>query len=223
MLASIDQSQVRLIFVYSLMTALACWLWVLPFFFIKNISPKGIGIAKAIAAWLMIAASFGMINEWVTHSVRWVFRGILIWIVIIMWAKRFVHAREDKISFWNISGKSAAQLILFLAIMTVHSGTEGIAMWFAFWPSRKLWLLVAWVMAIQNIPEWLAIASVMIPKGVSRRKAVWRAIVSSLPQPLVAVPAFIFVSIFEPLLPWWLLYDIIGKCYRVARDFVTMC
>lgn len=59
-------------------------------------------------------------------------------------------------------------------------------------------------MAIQNIPEGLAIASVMVPKGVKPRKAVLRAIFSSLPQPLVAVPAFIFVTMFQPLLPWGL-------------------
>jgi zinc transporter, ZIP family len=88
--------------------------------------------------------------------------------------------------------------------MTVHSGTEGIAMGFAFGPSWKVGLLVALVMAIQNIPEGLAIASVMVPKGVSPRKAVGRAIFSSLPQPLIAVPAFIFVSMFQPLLPYGL-------------------
>jgi zinc transporter, ZIP family len=31
-----------------------------------------------------------------------------------------------------------------------------------------------------------------------------RAIFSSLPQPIIAVPAFIFVSIFQPLLPYGL-------------------
>lgn len=31
-----------------------------------------------------------------------------------------------------------------------------------------------------------------------------RSIFSSLPQPLIAVPAFIFVTMFQPLLPWGL-------------------
>ena len=121
-----------------------------------------------------------------------------------MIAKRFVQKREQHLNFDGATGKTAGQLILFLAIMTVHSGTEGIAMGFAFGPSWKLGLLVAAVMAIQNIPEGLAVASVMVPKGVSPRKAMLRAIFSSLPQPLVAVPAFIFVTMFQPLLPWGL-------------------
>jgi len=41
----------------------------------------------------------------------------------------------------------------------------------------------------------------MVPKGISPWKAVWWSIFSSLPQPLIAVPAFLFVSAFQPLLP----------------------
>lgn len=197
---TIDRNQVWIIFIYSLISALACGLWAVPFFFIKNISKKGIGIAKSIAAWLMMAASFGMINEGISYSVWWVILGIFIGMWIIMWAKKLVHAHEGKMTFGSTKGKTASQLLLFLIIMTVHSGTEGIAMWFAFWPSRKLGLIVALVMAIQNIPEWLALASVMVPKWISPRKAVLRSIFSSLPQPLIAVPAFLFVATFQPLI-----------------------
>lgn len=204
MFSTIDRNQVAIIFVYSLITAIACGVWAVPFFFLKNISQKWIGIAKSIAAGLMIAASFAMINQGISYSIRWVFFGIMIGMGIIMIAKRFVQKREQHLNFDGATGKTAGQLILFLAIMTVHSGTEGIAMGFAFGPSWKLGLLVAAVMAIQNIPEGLAVASVMVPKGVSPRKAMLRAIFSSLPQPLVAVPAFIFVTMFQPLLPWGL-------------------
>lgn len=203
-MSNIDRNQVGIIFVYSLLTALACGLWAVPFFFLKNISKRGVWIAKSIAAWLMIAASFGMINEWVWHGLWWVVGWIVIGMCIVMWAKHLVHQHEDTMSFENTTGKTAWQLLMFLIIMTVHSGTEGIAMWFAFGPSWKLGLLVALVMAIQNIPEWLAIGSVMVPKWVSPRKAVLWSIFSSLPQPLVAVPAFLFVSAFQPLLPWGL-------------------
>lgn len=153
MFSSIDRHQVAIIFVYSLITAIACGLGALPFFFLKNISTKGVGIAKSIAAGLMIAASFAMINQGIEYSVRAVFFGIMIGMAIIMLAKQFVQKREQHLNFDGTTGKTAGQLILFLAIMTVHSGTEGIAMGFAFGPSRKLGLLVAAVMAIQNIPE----------------------------------------------------------------------
>jgi len=47
---SIDWNQVAIIFVYSLLTALACGIGAIPFFWLKGISKQGIGIAKSIAA-----------------------------------------------------------------------------------------------------------------------------------------------------------------------------
>ena len=37
--------------------------------------------------------------------------------------------------------------------------------------------------------------------GASVAKCIWYSILTSLPQPVVAVPAFLLVSVFQPLLP----------------------
>jgi len=42
---------------------------------------------------------------------------------------------------------------------------------------------------------------VMVPRGASVGKAAWWSILSSAPQPLLAVPAFMFVLAFAPVLP----------------------
>ena len=56
--------------------------------------------------------------------------------------------------------------------------------------------------AVHNIPEGLAISAVLRPRGVSVWKCAGWSIFSSLPQPLMAVPAFLFVEVFRPALPY---------------------
>ena len=56
----------------------------------------------------------------------------------------------------------------------------------------------------QCFEQGLAISFVLVPRGVSAWAAVAWSIFSSLPQPLTAVPAFLFVHWFESLLPFGL-------------------
>jgi zinc transporter ZupT len=61
--------------------------------------------------------------------------------------------------------------------------------------------VISAAIAVHNIPEGLAISLVLIPRGFTVGKAALWSIGSSLPQPLMAVPAFLFVGWFAPLLP----------------------
>ncbi len=64
--------------------------------------------------------------------------------------------------------------------------------------------LITVAIAVHNIPEGVAITAVMRPQGVSVARCAGWSVLSSLPQPLMAVPAFLFVEAVRPALPWGL-------------------
>jgi zinc transporter ZupT len=91
-----------------------------------------------------------------------------------------------------------------LVVMTVHSFSEGVAVGVSFGGGITLATLITVAIAVHNIPEGVAISAVMRPRGVSVVKCAGWSVFSSLPQPLMAVPAFLFVELFRPALPWGL-------------------
>jgi zinc transporter ZupT len=71
----------------------------------------------------------------------------------------------------------------------------------SFGDSPSFGSIISVAIAIHNIPEGLAISLVLIPHGASIRSAALWSIFSSLPQPIMAVPAFLFVLTFKTYLP----------------------
>ena len=188
------------VFLYALITAVATGLGAVPFFLFKKLTRKWLGISNAIAAGLMLAASFGLIYEGLEYDLWKTVGGTLIGLAFIILSKRFIN-RNKEFRIAELNKVDTAKILLILGVMTLHSFTEGVSVGVSFSGSLDLGLFITTAIAVHNIPEGLAISLVMIPRGTSPIKAAWWSIFSSLPQPLMAVPAFLFVEVFNQYLP----------------------
>ena len=78
---------------------------------------------------------------------------------------------------------------------------SGIGVGVSYGGGERLGLLITIAIAAHNVPEGLAISVVLVPRGASVRSAAWWSVFSSLPQPLIAPLAYLFVESFTPFLP----------------------
>ncbi|HEX9751360.1 MAG TPA: ZIP family metal transporter [candidate division Zixibacteria bacterium] len=188
------------VFAVAMLTALATGLGAMPFLFFPTVSRRWLSISNAVAAGLMLAASHSLIVEGNHYSLYKTLIGILIGMAVIAVSDRILEKRKD-LHIGRLSGADGRKAILILGVMTMHSFAEGVGVGVSFGGTEALGIMISLVIAIHNIPEGLAISLVMVPRGTTIWKAAWWSVFSSLPQPLMAVPAYLFVSIFEPFLP----------------------
>lgn len=191
-----------LVFLAGLVTALATGLGAVPFVWIRETSPRILALTNAIAAGLMLGASFGLIAEGTRYGTAQTILGGGVGVAFILLGERLLAGRE--IPFGELGGAGARKILLILAVMTLHSFSEGVAVGVAFGGGEKLATLITLAIAVHNVPEGLAISAVLRPRGSSVLACALWSVFSSLPQPLMAVPAFLFVDSFRPVLPYGL-------------------
>jgi ZIP family zinc transporter len=191
------------VFWAALATALATGLGALPFLITPRVSRRWLAIANAVAGGLMLGASHGLISEGLHIGELRTVLGIVVGVIFIAIFHRVLD-NQGELSVGQLRGVDASKAVMIVGVMTLHSFTEGVGVGVSFGGGRELGLLITIAIAVHNIPEGLAISLVLIPRGTSVLRAGWWSIFSSLPQPLMAVPAFLFVLLFEPILPFGL-------------------
>lgn len=206
------------VFLYALITALATGLGALPFAFVRGVSGAATAWANAVASGLMLGASFGLVAEG-THYGAWqTVLGATVGVGFILLTQRVV-ARYD-VRMGDVAGRSAQRMLLVLIVMTVHSFSEGVAVGVAFGGGMALATAITVAIAVHNIPEGLAISAVMRPRGASLVACAWWSVFSSLPQPLMAVPAFLLVESLRPALPYGIGFAAGAMVYMVLVELL---
>ena len=169
-------------------------------------------MASAVAAGMMTAASISLFWEGVaftephdtseisTHARTAI--GALLGLFFILGTKGILDRYED-LKVAGMDGTDARKALLVFFVMTLHSFSEGVGIGVSFGGTHgsELGMFISASLAVHNVPEGLAICVVLLPKGTSKVTAALWAVATSLPQPLMAVPAYMFVHHFIPIVP----------------------
>ena len=216
--SKLDSTTVNILHVwaYSWMTAVCTGLGAVPFFMIDNVNDFWLGICNALAGGMMIAASFVLVYEGAAEgfdeqadeavpfyvTIIKLLIGFLLGVGFVRICRKRLVEYED-LKMGNLDGLEARKILLVVGVMTIHSLSEGVGIGVAFSGRAGLRLgsVVSSSLAVHNIPEGLAVALVLVPKGISAKGAVVWSIFSSIPQPVMAIPTYLFVAQFLHVLP----------------------
>lgn len=102
----------------------------------------------------------------------------------------------------GLVGAGVRRSVLVFVVLLVHSLPEGLAIGTAYASDTAgLSLFVILAIGLQNVPEGTSVAIPMDAAGYPPTRQFWAAVLTSAPQPLGAVGAFLLVDQVEPLLP----------------------
>lgn len=187
----------------SAITVLSNGLGGLPFVFMKHFPKNLARLGWAFSGGLMLSASvFNLIYPGLEDGgIIPVAVGILLGAVLMTITSSWLDDHNFQVE--GLSDAGSKRIILVLATLFIHSFPEGIAIGVAYGSGEaQLGLLIAIAIAIHNIPEGLAVALPLNAEGVSGWKGVGWAIFSGVPQLIAAVPAYLAVRAFRPILPY---------------------
>jgi zinc transporter ZupT len=187
------------VFLVALATAFATGLGVLPVLVVRANKGRSVALSSALAAGFMLGASAGLFYEGVNLNFVRTALGAIAGVAFIFATGSYLESRPEA-QIGTLRGARGLTALMVIGVMTIHSFTEGVAVGVSFAGKESLGILISLAIAVHNIPEGVAISLALMPFGVSAPRAAAWSVFSSLPQPLMAVPAFLAVSTFEPLL-----------------------
>lgn len=198
--------------VAGLLASLACGFGVAPLLLRRLDPTRHIGVGYGFAGGLMVSASvYNLIYPGLTGGqadmrfapVLGVTFGILAGALLIWAVDRWLRGKDFESGSWSGFG-GRASILIFLA-MSVHSIPEGVAVGVGYASQamydNELGLYIALAIGIHNVPEGLAVA---IPLRAAGARLPWcflAAFLTSLPQPIAAIPASIASWLFRPIMP----------------------
>lgn len=234
------------VFAYGWLTCITTGLGAAPFMFVgaDSVSETSLAIANTVASGMMISASAGMLAEAHDHSGPgdWqLILGLVVGVIFMRVSQRMLGDEEEAgveaLHEAILERRHWRKAMLIFTVMFCHSAAEGIAVGVAFdrqLLNKQFGRYISILLAVHNMPEGLAVALVLVPRGISAPLAAVIAILTSIPQPLLALVAFLFVDTFQFLLPVGLsfaagamvyvsLHELLSEAAEQLGKFKTFC
>lgn len=190
-----------------ILSALATGLGAIPVHFLKTESKIVRAFASAIAAGMMISASvFSLAQEGIALKDKMPLAPYIVILGLLLGAAFFrfteEHIVDPKAGSHQIYQGFTNRGGLIILAMFIHSIPEGIAIGVAFATGNfQFGLIMAIAISVHNIPEGIAVSLPLKSDGVSTKNCALISVLTSVPQPILAVPSALLAWFFEPLLP----------------------
>jgi zinc transporter, ZIP family len=128
-----------------------------------------------------------------------VLAGLGVGVAFLLVSRRALESRDVHVG--QLSGAGVRRSVLVFGVLLVHSLPEGFAIGTAYASDTEgLGLFVILAIALQNVPEGTTVAIPMQAAGFPAREQFWAAVLTSAPQPVGAVLAYLLVQEIESLL-----------------------
>ncbi len=223
--------ELGLVLAAGVFTAVVCGLGTIPFFFVDELSDWLTVLLWGFAGGIMLFASiFGFVGEGLTEgTLTQVTLGLVVGVVLVVVADHLISGHE--FAPREMAAADFRKLVLIVGVLTVHSFPEGVALGVAFAdlgtegdlvigglavPALAIFITVA--ISIQNIPEGVAVAIPLKTFGVPNWQLFGWAVFSSLPQPIGAGIAYIFVTWAREFLPFGFGFAAGAMIFLVLHD-----
>ena len=127
--------------------------------------------------------------------------GLVVGVLFLLGSRRLLAGRDVHVG--KLRGAGVRRSLLVFGVLLVHSLPEGFAIGTAFASDTEgLALFIFLAIALQNVPEGTSVAIPMESAGFSHGQQFWAAVLTSAPQPVGAVIAYLAVEEINGLLPF---------------------
>lgn len=127
--------------------------------------------------------------------------------------EHFVKGREGP-------GPRLGRMWLFVIAIAIHNFPEGMSVGVAYGAGLSTGIAVTTGMALQNLPEGLAVAAALVSTGASSGRAFGVALLTGLIEPVGGLLGATVVSVVDGILPWGLAFAAGAMLFVISGEVI---